>query len=571
MTASLQKNLATLAGLLLLLLALFHFQGNMEHTESHFGRSAFRWMTGRWQDKVAYGNVDYSHGFLIPLVSLWFLWERRRQIAQAPKRAYIGGLILLSAALVLHVLGMRVAQTRVSLTALILCLWALPLLLYGPAVARLALFPAAYLIFCIPLNFLNALTFPLRLFAAVAASALLNGLGIEAIRSGSRIYSTAGAGFDFNVADPCSGLRSILAITALTAAYAWLTQRGLLRKWALLLASIPIAILANVFRIVTVALVAQFFGQKAAGGFYHDFSGYAVFVFVVLIMLATGKLVQQLPILGENSEPAPQPDKEPPASANTYLPPSRLVGFACLLILACLGFCSTLRDVRVADTAGVSLNLPDKVGTIPGISMLYCPNAACPDKAVYVQPGGSNTCEKCGQILASMSKLEKGILPPGTEIARKQYNTPDGRFIQVSVVLSGPYRDSIHRPQRCLIAQGNDIAGSEIIQVPLPGSQPLGVMLLRLAAGASGGQGQREARYAYWFVGGARETPGNLTRMLWMAWDAITRGTMERWAYISVATPLGASSDPAAIERELIAFIADLHPLIRTQAPPAAR
>jgi exosortase len=93
------------------------------------------------------------------------------------------------------------------------------------------------------------------------------------------------------VADPCSGLRSLLAMTALTAVYAYLTQRTLLRKWLLFLASIPLAIVGNMARITTVALVAQAFGEKLALGIYHDYSGYVVFSVAITLMVALGGLL----------------------------------------------------------------------------------------------------------------------------------------------------------------------------------------------------------------------------------------------------------------------------------------
>ncbi len=155
-------------------------------------------------------------------------------------------------------------------------------------VAKLLIFPCAYLIFCIPLNFLDTISFPLRIFAAGASTALLNGLGIEAERTGSAIFSGAGGGFNFDVADPCSGIRSLLAMTALTAVYAYFTQKTLLKKWILFLCAIPLAIIGNIARIATIALVAQAFGERIALTLYHDYSTYVVFSVAIAVMVAIG-------------------------------------------------------------------------------------------------------------------------------------------------------------------------------------------------------------------------------------------------------------------------------------------
>jgi len=120
---------------------------------------------------------------------------------------------------------------------------------------------------------------------------MLNSIGIGAVRSGTAIYSAVAGGFEFEVADPCSGLRSLLAMTALTAVYAYFTQRTLTRKWILFMASIPLAMAGNISRIVTVAVVAEAFGGKLAVGLYHDYSGYILFTAAIIMMVVVGSVL----------------------------------------------------------------------------------------------------------------------------------------------------------------------------------------------------------------------------------------------------------------------------------------
>jgi len=265
---------------------LFHLQGNTTDVRA-YGQSALLWMIQRWND----AGGDLSHGYLIPFVSLGILWFKRREFTSLPKQQSRAGLAVIVLALLLHWLGAKAQQTRLSLAGLLLLIWGVPFYFHGWPVARLLLFPCAYLAFCIPLNFLDSMTFPLRILVTVAATGLLNGLGIEAQRSGSAIYSTAAGGFNFDVADPCSGLRSLLAMTALTAVYAYLTQKTLVKQWILFLSSIPLAIIGNIARITTVALVAEAFGQKLASGLYHDYSGYVVFSVAIGLMVGVGSLL----------------------------------------------------------------------------------------------------------------------------------------------------------------------------------------------------------------------------------------------------------------------------------------
>ncbi len=119
----------------------------------------------------------------------------------------------------------------------------------------------------------------------------MRGFENPAIRNGTAIYSAAGGGFNFDVADPCSGLRSLVVMTALTAPYAYFTQKTTFKIWALFLLSIPLAMLANTTRIVTIALVAQAFGQDRAMALYHDYSGYLVFVVATLLMVSAGAML----------------------------------------------------------------------------------------------------------------------------------------------------------------------------------------------------------------------------------------------------------------------------------------
>ena len=277
------------ATIITLIFAIFHFQGNTIEVQN-LGPSALLWMTERWQDSISYGG-DYSHGWLIPFVSVYIVWLKRNELASVPKSVSRVGLAVLVTALLFHWLGAKAQQTRFSLFSLALLIWAIPFYLYGWRVAKLIVFPCAYLIFCIPLNFLDSLTFPLRIFATIISTALLNGLGIAAERSGSAIYSMAAGGFSFDVADPCSGIKSLLAMTALTAVYAYFTQRVWWKKWLLFFSSIPLAIVGNIARITTVAIVAEAFGEKLALGLYHDYSGYVVFSVAIALMIGLGTLL----------------------------------------------------------------------------------------------------------------------------------------------------------------------------------------------------------------------------------------------------------------------------------------
>lgn len=288
------------------LLALFHWLGNTADIRL-FSRSVFRWMVIRWGD-ATFSVGEYSHGWLIPLVSAWALWRRRRELAAAPRRVFWPALAWVVLGLLLHWAGARAQQPRVSLGAFVLLLWAIPCFLYGPVVGRLLVFPCFYLVFCIPMNFFDSVSFQLRILATSISTGVLNGLGIEVIRSGSAIRAADGS-FALEVADPCSGIRSLLALTALTAAFAYFSQRVLWKRAVLFLSALPLAIAGNIVRVASIGIVAHLAGQDRAVHYYHEYSGYSVFVVAVLLMLALEKA------LSRRGQPgaAPEPGRAPSA------------------------------------------------------------------------------------------------------------------------------------------------------------------------------------------------------------------------------------------------------------------
>ncbi len=267
------------------LYVLYHLLGNtVENVES---ASAFEWMISRWGDKQSFG-ADYSHGYLIPFVSLAVVWYKREEFFAAPKRVCLWGLGVIVMALAFHWLGAKMQQTRISLISLIMLIWGIPFYFFGWQVAKLLIFPCAYLIFCVPLNFLDALSGPLQHMATGMAHSMLGGLGIDCERVGTQLISPY---FQLNVEAPCSGLRSLLAMTALTAVYAYFTQGNLAKKWVLFLSSIPIAVAGNIGRIISIALVSITAGQQFGTGLHHDWSGYVLFTVAISLMVGFGKLL----------------------------------------------------------------------------------------------------------------------------------------------------------------------------------------------------------------------------------------------------------------------------------------
>lgn len=268
-----------------MLFVLFHLFGNT--VENVNSGSAFVWMVARWGDKISFG-ADYSHGYMIPFVSLAVIWHKREDYFAAKKRVSNWGLLVVIGSLFVHWLGAKMQQPRISLIALIGLLWGIPFYFYGWQIAKLLIFPCSYLIFCVPLNFLDALAGPLQRIATNMGFTMLTDMGIECERVGTQLLSPF---FKLNVEAACSGLRSLLAMTALTAVYAYFTQKTFVKKWLLFLMSIPIAVAGNIGRILSIALVSITTGQEFGAGLHHDWSGYVLFTVAISLMVGFGKLL----------------------------------------------------------------------------------------------------------------------------------------------------------------------------------------------------------------------------------------------------------------------------------------
>jgi exosortase len=139
-------------------------------------------------------------------------------------------------------------------------------------------------------SFLDVVTVHLRLIATSVATALLQGSGADIVRTGTMISSSDGS-FAIDVASPCSGLRSLFALLALSAGYSYFALPTWPRRMLLFVLSVPIAILGNVVRILSICIVGSVASASFATGFYHDYSGYVIFAVSILLMLLTANIL----------------------------------------------------------------------------------------------------------------------------------------------------------------------------------------------------------------------------------------------------------------------------------------
>jgi len=247
--------------------------------------SVFAWAWQAW-NPVA----NQEHSKMVPFVFVGLVWYHRKQIARAPKGGSDSGIISVGIGILLFVLSVRCLQPRMALGAIPFLIYGAALYLWGKQVARIILFPCAFLIFLIPFGAIEQATFRLQFIITSAIGLLSNLVGIKIDAVGTTLTAINGD-FNFQIAEGCSGVRSLTAMTMLTAIYVHLTQDKLWKKLVILVFSIVFAIVGNIGRLFTVVLVAKFIDPKLASGIYHDYSGYVFFPIALLAMLGFSKLI----------------------------------------------------------------------------------------------------------------------------------------------------------------------------------------------------------------------------------------------------------------------------------------
>src|SRR5271165_3826872 len=234
-------------------------------------------------------DPNYSHGFLVPIFSTFVLWSERGRLAVMESHPSDWGMplvVLATGVLVLGVLGAELFLSRVSLLLLVA---GLIVSFLGWRFFRAVLFPWAFLILMVPIPsiLLNEITFPLQILASKLAASLLPLMSVPVLREGNVIHLPA---ISLEVADACSGIRSLLSLVTLAVIYGFFAETRRSVRLLLGLASIPIAVVANGLRIVGTGIVAQYWDPSKAEGFFHNFSGWLIFMLSLALLVLLHRL-----------------------------------------------------------------------------------------------------------------------------------------------------------------------------------------------------------------------------------------------------------------------------------------
>jgi exosortase len=265
------------------------------------------------------GDENWQHGFIIPLFSLFLLYNWRKELFAAERRICLWGLGVILLALVVMVAGVNPIKNQwIQQLSMPFLIFGLVLYLAGPKVARVAFVPIFFLCLAIPLpgSLYTNIAYPLQKLAAAMSGGLLKlfGVVVEVTESRMDIVSWTGQRHPLTVAEACSGVRSLMAFVALGVALAYIEQRPFWQRAVLILAGIPITIVCNILRVTVTSAMFVIDKRELGEDFMHMFTGLALLIPALLLLFGLSKLLDSM-FIEEEDEEADRSDSAGPRPA----------------------------------------------------------------------------------------------------------------------------------------------------------------------------------------------------------------------------------------------------------------
>jgi exosortase D (VPLPA-CTERM-specific) len=486
-------------------------------------------------------DENYSHGFLIVPIALYFIWRRRHEFATLKLHPSILGLIVVIASLsvlLVGLLGSELFLTRISLLGLIS---GTVLFLYGWQYLRMLALPLAFLLLMIPIPriLFDQLVFPLQLLASRLAEISLSTLNVPVLREGNLIVL---ANVTLEVAEACSGLRSLISLLTLGIVYGYFADPRVGVRTALVLGTIPVAIIANGLRIAGTGLAAQYYGAKAAEAFFDTFSGWVLFTIAFFLLFVWYRFLLWIaPMKGQ---------------ANRI---GRL-------------------DKETGDKGAVDRQTGDKE-TERTVEKSYFPRAVIMSMvlvaaAIYVGDAAKTESVAIREPLARLSiqvgkwqgqpaeKLSNQILAKlgVDEYVSRLYFNPGHSQIHLYVGYYGSQRqgDTIHSPKNCLPGAGWLPVKSGRLVIPDAAGAPIEVNRYVIQ------KGLEKQVVLYWYQSHGRVIASEYWAKIYLVLDAIRMNRTDG-ALVRVISP--AVDSEQAAERRSIDFVRALFPHLSRHLP----
>lgn len=459
-----------------------------------------------------------SHGFLVPLIAAYLVWDERKQAASLA-RPWGWGLVSVAFGLLLAPVGAYAEVEFLPQVSLLITVGGLLLYIRGPAAAKRLAFPYAFLYFMIPWpdQLVETVSFPLQLLSARFAAMVIGMTGLPIQRDGVDLHL---AGYTFSVGAPCSGMKYAVALTALAALAGYLATGRAWKRWAVFAAGLPLALAGNVVRIACVVAIAGVWGAGAANGFLHGFSGLVVFGITAAGLVAIGRGLGLR--FGSRGGSASETMAVEAGSSRPW--PGRYVAPLVLVLL-------TLGAMRAA--AGSRRT------------------SAAPTPDLAVLPREVGQWQVSGQD--ALDDMSLSLLRPDAYLLR-EYVRSDGYPVALAVVF-GHRKEAFHSPGFCLLGSGWSILRKSRRTLELgDGREALEVNELALQSGAA------RQIVLYWYESQSRRTPSLLAFQCGMLCDRLT-GRSASGAMIRLSAPVEASREEAEGAAE--GLLGALYPYLR--------
>lgn len=238
-------------------------------------------------------DEDVGHGFFVPVVAAFVVWQRREQLMQIECKPAWWGIWILLWGVAQSFVGTLGAELFLQRTSILITLVGMLLVFGGTKLVKALAFPLLLLPFMIPFPAViyNQITFPLQLFASSVAESTLEFLGIPVLRDGNVLEL---ASQKLTVVEACSGIRSLMSLLFLSLVYSYLFDKKVWMRWALLAATVPLAILANAGRVTITGILSEEVSPELAHGFFHSLEGWVIFIIDIVLLLAVHSLINRI-------------------------------------------------------------------------------------------------------------------------------------------------------------------------------------------------------------------------------------------------------------------------------------
>lgn len=497
--------------------------------------SATSYDTLLYMARVWTGREEYSHGFLIPIIAVFLVWQRKDQIEKSEFRGSWLGVMVVAVGVVINFVGQLATLFILQQIGLLIAVYGLVLAFAGLRVFRLLAAPLLLLLFMIPLPdfLLNTLSARLQLLSSQIGVGFIRLFDISVYLEGNVIDLGV---YKLQVAEACDGLRYLFPLMTLGFIMAYFFRAALWKRLLLFLSSIPITILMNSVRVGTIAVLVEHWGTRMAEGFLHDFQGWAVFMVSATVMLLEMMLLSRI---GRDRRPwrelfgleFPAPTPKDAARVPRAVPAS---------LYAVCGLMVTM--------ATLSLVLPERAEAAPE-------RGTFAEFPLTVGPW-SGRKEAIEHVYLDVLQLDDYIVA--------NYTRPGNRPVNFYAAWYDSQRAgrSAHSPRSCIPGGGWQITSLAQLQVPgvLVGQQPLEVNRVRIELGS-----HKQLVY-YWFQQRGRVVTNEYLVKWFLFWDALTRNRTDG-ALVRLAVPLSGSQSDREAERQLLEFLGEIAPRLGEFVP----